>query len=194
MNKVTISACMASLLLLAACGGGGGETSGSGPDTSNYAKALVYQDPAATGFRLVRDSSSSDTHLVLKLLGPSGTLCKGVAFFVSTDASKVNWVHPTGAAGSHVSPGSVIALGTSPQFLTDKATGGVLQVALFQKGGSAATLGTAPLLSLALDLKGTTLPKGSVSLSLTSGKQAVMLAADGTLQPIAISLGSLDAQ
>jgi len=131
---------------------------------------------------------------VLELMGPSGTQGKGVAFFLTADTTKVNWVHPTGATGSHVAAGTVFPLGNAPKLSVDKVTGNQLQVGLFQKGGTATTLGSAPILSLALDLKSATIAKGTVSLASQSGKQAVLLAADGTLSPITISIGSLNAQ
>jgi len=106
----------------------------------------------------------------------------------------VNWVHPSGATGSHVAPGTVFPLGNAPKLSVDKVTGNQLQVGLFQKGGSATTLGGTPILSLALDLKGTTIAKGAVNLASQSGKQAVLLAADGSLTPISISVGTLSAQ
>ena len=181
------------LASLAACGGGGDITVGGDPKAPP-ATALAYQDPAATGFRLVRSATSSGTHLVLDLKGPAGTQGKGVAFFLKADAAKVTWVHPTGAAGTCVAPGTVFPLGTAPQLFKDKVASGSLQVGLFQKGGTATTLADAPILSLALDLSSSAVPAGAVSLGLESGKQAVLLGADGSLSPITIAVGSLSAQ
>jgi len=179
-----------SLVLALACGGGGSEK--NTPEPPPPASALAYQNPTTSGFRLVKNASSNDTRLVLDLLGPSGTSARGVALFVSVDGAKAAWVHPTGAPGNCVAPGNVFPLGASPQMLASKVQGGVLQVGIFQKGGTAKVLGSAPILSLALDFKGA--PKGPISLSTTGAKQATVLNADGTLSPITVDVGALSAQ
>ena len=191
MKSSSIIFSVLSLALLSACGGGGDKP----VDPASYATTLSYQNPDSTGFRLVKNATASTaTRLVLDLVGPSGTQAKGVAFFLVTDGAKAAWVHPTGAAGSCVAPGSVFPLGTAPQLKADKVEGAQVQVGLFQKGGSATTLTDAPLLSLGLNLKGATVAKGAVSLGLASGKQAVVLNADGTLSSITVSVGALSAQ
>jgi len=193
MKTITTLFYAASILTLTACGGGGGGTPPPPPPTT-YATALAYQNPAGSGYRLVQNAGASTaTHLVLDLVGPSGTQGKGVAIFLSADGAKVSWVHPSGASG-HLLAGGVFPLGTAPQLLKDKVEGGLLQAGVFQKGGSATTLGAAPLLSLALDLKGSTVAQGAVSLAPQSGKQAVLLAADDSLTPITINVGTLNAQ
>jgi hypothetical protein len=189
MKSPSIIFCALSLALLSACGGGGDKP----VDPASYATTLSYQNPDSTGFRLVKNATASSTsRLVLDLVGPSGTQAKGVALFLVTDGAKAAWVHPTGAAGSCVAPGSVFPLGAAPQLKADKVEGAQVQVGLFQKGGSAVTLTDASLLSLGLNLKGATVAKGAVSLG--SGKQAMVLNGDGTLSPITISLGTLSAQ
>ena len=193
MNMKTTLLGTVILLSLVACGGGNNITVGGDPQTPS-ATSLAYQDPAPTGFRLVRSAASSGAHLVLDLKGPAGTQGKGVAFFLKADAAKVTWVHPTGVAGTCVAPGSVFPLGTAPQLLKDRVASGSLQLGLFQKGGTATTLADAPILSLALDLSSASVATGAVSLGLESGKQAVLLGADGSLSPISISVGSLSAQ
>jgi len=185
MTKHLFISGLCGLALLTACGGSGGSTTAT-------AGALSYQDPAGTGFRLVRNAASTDRHLVLDLVGPSGTQGKGVAFFLQADDAKVSWVHPTGAGSGHVASGSVFPLGTAPQLAADKVQSGRLQVGCFQKGGTAATLGSASILSVALNLHDN-VAKGAVSLA-PGAKQAVLLAADGSLTPISLSVGTLSAQ
>jgi len=185
MTKPLFISGLSALTLLTACGGSGGST-------ATTAGALSYQDPAGTGFRLVRNTASTDKHLVLDLLGPSGTQGKGIAFFLQADDAKVSWVHPAGVGSGHVAGGIVFPLGTAPQFAADKVQSGMLQVGCFQKGGTAATLGSAAILSVALDLKDN-VAKGAVSLA-PGAKQAVLLAQDGSLTPISLSMGTLNAQ
>jgi hypothetical protein len=187
-----------SLALLSACGGGGGGSTASSGTTPPPppASALSYQDPAATGFRFVKNTSASTgTHLVLDLIGPSGTPAKGVAFFMMADTSKVTWVHPTPSdtSGSHIAAGTVFPLGSGAKLLADKVNGNQLQVGIFQKGGSATTIGTTPILSLALNLNSSA-AKGTVSFGPASGKQAKQMNADGTLSDITINVGTLSAQ
>jgi len=178
--------CFLVLALLSACGGG--STAPHAP-----ASSLSYQDPTATGYRLLRNAASTPTHLVLDLVGPSGATAKGVALFLEADPARATWVHPTGATGTVVAPGAVFPLGAAPQMLKDRVEGGVLQVGLFQKGGAATVLGSAPILTLALDLKASA-SVGTVLLSVPTGKQPQVLNADGTLTSLTISLGTLSAQ
>jgi len=184
-----------SLALLTACGGGSAP-SGTITPPPTPASSLSYQDPTAAGFRLVKNTTTStSTRLVLDLIGPSSTTtAKGVAFFLTTDTSKVTWVHPSGSSGSCIAVGTVFPLGSAPKLLADKVNGNQLQVGIFQKGTTATTLGNAPILSLALDLKGAAVPKGTVSLSPASANPAKVLNADGTLSDITINVGTLSAQ
>jgi len=193
MKTITIFPGVFLLNILFACGGGGGGSGNSSPGPASPASTLSYQNPGPTGFRLVKNATSSNTHLVLDLIGPTGTQAKGVAFFLAADDTKVNWGHPSGVSGTYITPGDVFPLGNTPQLLKDKVEGGQLQVGLFQKGGTATTLGDAPILSLALDLKGAAVT-GAVRFGPQSGKQAVLLNADGTLSDITLSVGVLSAQ
>lgn len=196
----TLNLILSGLLLgsLLACGGGGGGGSTPTPPTNPYATSLSYTDPGGTStYRLVRNTTQSTaTRLVLDLYGPTGQTARGLSFFLSADTSKVAFVHPSGSGSSVISAGSVFTLGTEPRLLKDKLTesNANLQVGIFQKGGSAITYGASPILSLALNLNGSSVPKGTVTFQPQSGKNAVELKGDNTTGNVTLSVGTLSAQ
>jgi hypothetical protein len=198
-GKLTIlrAACSGlALLLLGGCGGGGGSSS-SGPSASPtvYATVLTYTNPPLGGYSLQAEPASNGTaHLVLDLVGPSNTVAQGISFFLSADPAMVSWSRQ-GAA--YAAPGTVFSLGSAPQaFVTKVSIAGDLQVGIYQKSGGA-TYGSAPLVSLALDLKpGAVSPGAAVALAPTAGQQAVLVGQSGTVQPFpeVIAVGALVAQ
>jgi hypothetical protein len=176
------------LLVLCSCGGSG---AGSSAAASSYATTLSYVNPPLSGYSLQAASGNNTSHLVLNLVGPSGSAAQGVSFFLSADPSKVAWSKGTGTP-SYATPGNVFNLGATPQaFVTSVSAAGVLQVGIFQKGGTA-TFGSAPIVTLALDLAATTLAPGT-SVALTVPQQAVYVDGTGTVKPFAtaIAVGTL---
>jgi hypothetical protein len=81
MSFVRNSVAVALLGLLAACG------HGSSPATTHVAVGLDYTDPDTDGWRLVRNPSSTVTHLVLDLVGPDGERGRGVGFNLRSDGT-----------------------------------------------------------------------------------------------------------
>ena len=67
---------------LAGCGGGGDSTPPAPPPPPPLVAPthLSYADPTSSGWRLVKDASSTDTKIVLNLVGPAGTQTRGVGF------------------------------------------------------------------------------------------------------------------
>jgi hypothetical protein len=175
---------------LVACGGGGGGGSSSAPS----ATTLGFTTTATTSeYRFVKDTAlSTDTRLVLDLLGPMGVPARGVAIFLAADTSKVTWVNPaTGStSGSLIQTGSQFTVGPSPTLVADKVSGAALQAGVFQKGGTAATYDGTPILSVALALNSGA-ATGTVTFGATSSGQSIALsgASPGLVTNITIDYG-----
>lgn len=178
--------------LVACSGGGGGITTPPPPPPKTIADRLDYTNPTSGTYTLVKDASSTSSHLVLNLMGPAGTSTTGVGFYLSADTSKVTWVKPA-SSDALLARNVIFDLGTTPQLAVAKASGNQLQVAYYQKGTSkpAVTLtATSILASVALDLKANVPVGTAVTLSALLGK-AVLSNGSAAPTPITISGGSL---
>jgi hypothetical protein len=178
----------ASLTAFLACGGGGG--SSSTPSTPT-ATSLSYTDPASGTWQLKKDASSTSTHLVLNLVANGAGNGEGVALILTADASRVAWAKVQPGDPQFVRNGTVLSLGTAPQALKSKVSGGTLQIAVSQKGLASPAVLNGTVAQIALDLNAGA-PQGSVSLAPVAGK-AKSLDAAGAINGIALSVGTLAA-
>lgn len=204
------------LVASVACGGGHKNDPQTPAPTPT---AFSYTDPTGTGWRLVRDASSTPTRLVLSLVGPAGLKARGVGFNLQADAAvrfgafANTWqVEDTGvfqlknvapdADNPPPSPEPVLmAAGVKP--------GNLLTVGLFQKDRRAtAKVVSSSVLRIALELdkaKAETLAVGS-TLTLSVPKARMMAEDIGTLgdgidmrakahlEPIQVAVGTLKVQ
>lgn len=193
MSKFLSGSAALALAGLLACGGGGGGS--SAPPT---ATSLAYTDPTSGTYKLVKNASSSGSHLVLDLVGPSTGTAVGVAITLNADTAKVAWVDvPAGGTTSVLMQnGTQFTLGSGTPIQKAKATGTTLQATVAQKAPTAPTSLNGPLLRVALDLKsGLGLAQGTaISLSADAFKCQVLTDTASLPAGITVSVGTLTAQ
>jgi hypothetical protein len=178
---------------LMACGGGSSTPPPQPNPTPTTATSLVYTDPSSGTYKLVKNTASTATHLVLDLVGPADT-GSGVSVAFSADATKATWVDvpPGGTTALLVANGTQFDLGTGTAILKAKANGGALQAVVAQKGITNPASLNGPLLRVALDLKTGQAPD-TVAFTADSAKCQV-IDSTGAIAPITVSLGTLAAQ
>jgi hypothetical protein len=159
--------------LAMACGGGSG---GSNAAPATPAKSLSYTDPAGTGWRLLKDASSTPTRVVLNLVGPSGLMTRGAGFNLAAPAGirfgtfpSANPVPDLGAADFPIRDTGVYELKNTdttgdplePVLLAGGVkAGNLLTVGIFQKDRRASAKDSGvPLCQIALELD----PSGHLS-------------------------------
>jgi hypothetical protein len=140
---------------------------------------LAYTDPTTTGWALVKDASTTPSHLVLNLIGPSSLKARGVGFNLASNGSIT--FHKF-ADGAYVKDTGVFQLKlTTPNLYTTtyptfyeptlvaggvKNGGKLLTVGIYQKDrAQAAQSLTAPLCQIGIDFDATAtsaLPSGTV--------------------------------
>jgi len=137
MRHRILSLALGGLLLTLGLACGGGSSSPAPTPAPAAAAGLAYTDPTGSGWRLVKDASSTPTKLVLNLVGPAGTLTRGVGIHLQAPAGVTFGtfadglaIHDTGVydllseANDATEPVAVVA-GLKP--------GNVLTAGLFQK-------------------------------------------------------------
>jgi hypothetical protein len=191
-NPLLSVAAALSLAALLACGGGG-----SAPAPAPTATSLAYADPTTGAFKLVKNASSSGTHLILDLLGPSSGTAMGAAIALSADTTKVAWVDVPagGTTASLMKNGTQFNLGSGLPIQRAIATGNGLQAAVAQKNPTPPASLNGTLLQVALDLKsGLGLTPGTAITLSADGTKCQVLDGTGTLSPISVTVGTLTAQ
>ena len=193
MGALKLAALAALVLLSPACGGG--SSASHAATHSVFATTFSYANPPLAGYSLQAAAGTNGTsHLVLNLVGPAGAVAQGVSLFLTADPTLATWSKGA-TTPPYATPGAVFTLGAAPQaFVTALDAAGDLQAGLFQKAGPA-TYGSAPILSVALDLASISLTPGTpVTLTTTPGQQCVYLDATGALQPLTLTIGALEVQ
>ena len=126
------------LLLGLACGGGSHTVAPAPVPAPALAQSLVYTDPTGTGWRLVKDSSSTATKIVLNLVGPAGLKTRGVGFNLQAPAGVKFTAFSNGLPISDAGIYQLTTLGSTDPSEPLAMTGGVkkgniLSVGIYQK-------------------------------------------------------------
>ncbi len=186
------------LAALIACGGSSSSSSGAAAPPA-AAKGIAYTNPASTGWRLEKDPSSTATHVVLNLVGPTGLKGRGIALTVHSDTTKMAWGK---LSGSYIQDGGAFELAVDPtdpneaRLMVGGVKGSDLMVGAFQKDPnlSAKPLDT-KLYSFAVDFKADAkLAAGdTIPLSVTKARLLPEDLGPRQLQDVTVAAGSLKA-
>lgn len=164
----------------------GGKSSETSTPSGSISHALSYVDPAAGGYRFVRNPSlSTGNHLVLDLVAPSTEMGVGVAVELQGDASRIVWTRVTNGDAQLVQNGAVLAPG--PSMVQASTAGNALQVLVAQPGTGSPVAFSGAILRIALEPAGG-ISAGTISLSAPKGQVS---RADGSLTSVSISVGAL---
>jgi hypothetical protein len=149
-------------------------------NTNPAPSKLDYTDPQSSSWRLVKDPASTPTRLVLALVGPTGTLTRGVGFNVQAPAG-VRWSTFTNGLPAedtgvfelkNSSPDPTLPATAEDPILFDGAVmgGNVLTVGIFQKDRRyTAKNAGASLLRIAIELVPSTVV-GAIPLTVKKAK------------------------
>lgn len=208
--------------LLVACGGGSNvapQATTTPMPPATPAASLVYTDPDTTGWRLVKDNSSTSKRLVLNLVGPVGIRSRGVGFNLKAGAGVTFGLFSNQWHAKDTGVFDLLNRHRSDMFPPDEPEptffgagvkpGNLLTVGIFQKDRLVdAKVVSSPVLQIAVELPATsTLSAGDqVTLSVTKAKMVpedlgtmtqdgwyneTELMAKGKPQDIQIAVGAL---
>lgn len=205
MRKTKSSPCRlllgaAFLAVAVACGGGGG-----GGGTTTATTLFFTPDPAATpaDWRVEADPATNGTGTVLlRVYGPTGLTIQGTTIFLSCNPSVAVWFQPTGATDPYALAGDALTIEAPPTvslFKSRQSTAGNLQVAAYQKTGTATLAADRPLFTVALKVSAGVIPASTVEILATPGKESIYLEVDpdpGVVpeQTLTMKLGTLVAE
>lgn len=141
MRNRNLSLVLSGLLLGLAIACGGGSSSAPTATTAPPAvpaQGLGYSDPTGTGWRLVKDSSSTSTRIVLNLVGPSGLKTRGVGFNLQAPSTIRFGAFPNGLALNDKGVYRLLSVGSEDPNEPIALVGGVksgnlLTAGIFQK-------------------------------------------------------------
>ncbi len=141
----------------------------------------------------MKDPGSTSSKLILRLVGPSTVLGRGVAFTFVGAPAMADVVKVDDSDAEFVQNGDVFALGEAPRLHKGLHQDGRLRVTVSQKGQGMAKPMDATILKLALQFKpAANLGAGTViPISVTEGQ---LLPASGGPASMTVSVGSLRAQ
>jgi len=168
------------LTLAVACGGGSDTSTPAPAPAPSAATGLTYTDPAGTGWRLVKDATSTGNKLVLNLVGPSGAKTRGVGFNLSAPSTVKFLAFSNGLPIQDLGVYQLRRVGSTDPSEPLAMTGGVklgniLSVGIYQKDrDQGAKDSGAALCQIALALDTTKAPTTGTVLGLTVLKAKVV--------------------
>jgi hypothetical protein len=165
------------------------------PPTPPVTKAtgLAYTDPATGDFRLVKDAASTNSKIILRLVGPPATAGRGVAFTLAVDPTLAVLVRVADSDPEYIQNGDAFLLGEAPRLFKGIKQGGLLRATAAQKGVGSVRALDATLVRLALQFNPSSGVNAGVAIPITI-TEAQYLPASGQPWPMTITVGTLLAQ
>jgi hypothetical protein len=158
-------------------------------DGPSDATKLAYTNPTSGDYRLEVTGGAGTNAVTLALHGPSSVMARGMNFGLSLDTVKVRFAEQEGR--NFAKPGPVFDLGNAPRIFKAVLDGSNMRVSMAQKGNDV------PAKALGGDIATVTvqlqqgIQKGDVTLRALDAK---VLMADGSVVPVQVQVGKLEAQ